>query len=611
MRSMPLSQLDNLRQTRTVNVARRGLHGRLAHGLGQRQARRHQLLGHQRRRPSTSSSPATVTSPATGSKPQTQTGLLTPGTGQLSSTNGTATVQLTDRDGGPFAGRTVSLSGASTQSATTNALGCAVFGYIPAGSYTIAVNGLVTIDSEPATDAITVYPGRASYNAMQVDTPATVRRELRAAGRPTFTTSMLWDQITVKNANLPAWRRRRSRARRAATRPSTDRASTRTSTASGSTPASARPTTRAPTTPTTSSRRRHAASPRSARATTRARLSVEMPTLRVNVTSSGCGEPRRRAVLVPHAGAGHVARHGLRQPRLRGPAGRPSHTSTATVVFDLALPFGRYRICAATRGRTSGTTGTATPAATTIDRRYTTTTTAGTEPHEPDRSGAHHAALAGRQADHDHDAEHRHDGEPGVPVLLMRRRLRQLNSDESGFTLPELLTAMVIGLVVLMAAFMLLDRTVASTARVSDRQEAVQRGRLTMELMTRQLRSQVCLADDTPILAGDDNSVTFYANLSSNPNSAQKRALRYVASEKRIYEDVYNGTGTYPALTFPASPTTTKELLRPVAQADEKVGSTMVTRPIFRYYRYDPATTTGDAPAADRRRSRRPRRARS
>ena len=175
----------------------------------------------------------------------------------------------------------------------------------------------------------------------------------------------------------------------------------------------------------------------------------------------------------------------------------------------------------------------------------------------------------------------------------MRRRLRRLHSEESGFTLPELLTAIVIGMVVLMAAFMLLDRTVASTARVSDRQEAVQRGRLTMELITRQLRSEVCLADDTPILAGDDNSVTFYANLSSNPNSAQKRALRYVAAEKRIYEDVYTGTGTYPALTFPASPTTSKELLRPVAQADEKVGSTMVPRPIFRYYRYTPGTTTG------------------
>ena len=81
---------------------------------------------------------------------------------------------------------------------------------------------------------------------------------------------------------------------------------------------------------------------------------------------------------------GHVARHRLRQPRLRGPARRPGHRpEPRPSQFDLALPFGKYRICAATRGRTSGTTGTATPAATTIDRRYTTTTTAGTSPTNP------------------------------------------------------------------------------------------------------------------------------------------------------------------------------------------------------------------------------------
>ena len=84
-----------------------------------------------------------------------------------------------------------------------------------------------------------------------------------------------------------------------------------------------------------------------------------------------------------------------------------------------------------------------------------------------------------------------------------------------------------------------------------------------------------------PIVAGDDNSVTFYANLSSNPNSAQKRAIRYVAAEKRFYQDIYNGTGTFPNLTFPASPSTSVELLRPVTQANEKVGTTYVVRPIF------------------------------
>jgi prepilin-type N-terminal cleavage/methylation domain-containing protein len=175
----------------------------------------------------------------------------------------------------------------------------------------------------------------------------------------------------------------------------------------------------------------------------------------------------------------------------------------------------------------------------------------------------------------------------------MKDRLRQLRSDQSGFTLPELITGMAIGLVVLMAAFMLLDRAVSGSTKLADRQEAVQRGRLTMELMTRQLRSQVCLGQAQPILSGDDNAVTFYSNLTSNPNTAQKRSLRYVASEKRFYQDVYNGTGTFPNLTFPSSPTTSNELLRPVTQTTEKVGSTYVTRPIFRYYKYVNNTTTG------------------
>ena len=175
----------------------------------------------------------------------------------------------------------------------------------------------------------------------------------------------------------------------------------------------------------------------------------------------------------------------------------------------------------------------------------------------------------------------------------MKERLRQLRSDQSGFTLPELITAMGIGLIVLLAAFMLLDRAVSGSTRLADRQEAVQRGRLTMELITRQLRSQVCLGQAQPILAGDDNSVTFYSNLSSNPNSAQKRSLRYVAAEKRLYEDVYNGTGTFPSLTFPASPSQSREMLKPMTQTTEKVGSAFVIRPIFRYYRYVNNTTTG------------------
>jgi prepilin-type N-terminal cleavage/methylation domain-containing protein len=172
----------------------------------------------------------------------------------------------------------------------------------------------------------------------------------------------------------------------------------------------------------------------------------------------------------------------------------------------------------------------------------------------------------------------------------MKRRLQSLRSDESGFTLPELLTAMVIGMVVLLAAFMLLDRAVSTSAKLSDRQDSTQRGRLAMEIVSRELRSQVCLGDGQPITAGNDTSVTFYANLSSSSNAADKRALRYVASEKRLYEDVYTGTGTFPTLAFPATPTRTRELLNPV----QSVVDATVTRPMFRYYKYKVGGTPGE-----------------
>src|ERR1700741_1774098 len=110
----------------------------------------------------------------------------------------------------------------------------------------------------------------------------------------------------------------------------------------------------------------------------------------------------------------------------------------------------------------------------------------------------------------------------------MRSRLRQLHTDESGFTLPELLTAMIVGMVVLFGAFMLIDHATSMSNAIANRQGASQRGRAAMEHVTTSLRSQVCLGESTePITAGNQNGVTFYANLSANPDSAQQRTLRY------------------------------------------------------------------------------------
>ena len=72
---------------------------------------------------------------------------------------------------------------------------------------------------------------------------------------------------------------------------------------------------------------------------------------------------------------------------------------------------------------------------------------------------------------------------------MMFNRLRQ----EDGFTLPELLITLVIGLTVALGALSLVDVTMRRSGEISARVEAVQSGRTAMDIMTRELRSQVCL----------------------------------------------------------------------------------------------------------------------
>lgn len=173
----------------------------------------------------------------------------------------------------------------------------------------------------------------------------------------------------------------------------------------------------------------------------------------------------------------------------------------------------------------------------------------------------------------------------------MRSRLRQLHADQSGFTLPELISAMVVGLIVLMAAFMLLDHANSVSSQISDRQDAVQRGRFAMETITRTLRSQVCLGESTePITAGNDNGVTFYANLTNNTDTAQRRMIFWDPTTKKITENIYDGVGTYPDLTFPTTPSRSRTLLESVAQMKESG----VTQPMFRFYTFKAGGAPGE-----------------
>jgi prepilin-type N-terminal cleavage/methylation domain-containing protein len=170
-------------------------------------------------------------------------------------------------------------------------------------------------------------------------------------------------------------------------------------------------------------------------------------------------------------------------------------------------------------------------------------------------------------------------------MRLIRRRL----SEERGFSLIELLMAMVIGMVILLAAFMLLDRTISASGQIADRSEALQRGRLSMDLISRELRSQVCLGDTAPIISGNDSSVSFYADLSDGSTPIKKRTLTYSSTTDTITETVVPGAGTYPALTFTGTATSVP-LLTKVKQILDPGN---VLRPMFRYYGYQTGSTDG------------------
>jgi prepilin-type N-terminal cleavage/methylation domain-containing protein len=172
----------------------------------------------------------------------------------------------------------------------------------------------------------------------------------------------------------------------------------------------------------------------------------------------------------------------------------------------------------------------------------------------------------------------------------MRHRF---NDDQRGFTLVELLTAISIGMIVLMAAFMVLDRTISASGQIADRSEALQRGRQAMSTITRELRSAVCVGNTFPIIAGTDTSVTFYADLTdgtSVANPIKQRQLSWASATNTITETVTPSAGTYPSLTFTGTAVSTP-LLTNVQQILDPPSNT--PRAMFRYYGYQTGTTNG------------------
>jgi type II secretory pathway pseudopilin PulG len=175
------------------------------------------------------------------------------------------------------------------------------------------------------------------------------------------------------------------------------------------------------------------------------------------------------------------------------------------------------------------------------------------------------------------------------PMTRLRR--------DDGFTLPEVLIAATIGFIVLAATLGLLESTVRLSFGMVAKTDSMQRGRLAMDNITQQLRSQVCLDLDTPaIVAGNGtqvtaNSVTLYVDFSDADGSTPplKRRIEFPTTafgSGDIRVLTYTTNDPTPAAgDFSSSPTSAGIVLENVVR-QRKPSNPAQEEPFLRYYAY-------------------------
>ncbi|MEA2217850.1 MAG: hypothetical protein QOJ35_476 [Solirubrobacteraceae bacterium] len=162
----------------------------------------------------------------------------------------------------------------------------------------------------------------------------------------------------------------------------------------------------------------------------------------------------------------------------------------------------------------------------------------------------------------------------------MRARL----ADERGFTLVELLAALVVGSIVLFAGFGLLDTAVRLQARSVDSLDATDRGRVAIDQISQSLAARLCLGGLPSLVDGRDDRVEFFASAAreSGPVSivVQRRRLSVISAG--IREEIWTGSPPLAPPDLPPASTTTPTSTRTIVSGVRPSGAT----PIFRYYAY-------------------------
>lgn len=146
---------------------------------------------------------------------------------------------------------------------------------------------------------------------------------------------------------------------------------------------------------------------------------------------------------------------------------------------------------------------------------------------------------------------------------------------EDGFSLIELLAALMIGMIIVLAAFDIMDSGLAVSGQVSARTDASQRGRQAVDQMTRLVRSSVCVNGQAPVLSATASQVTFTSDLSTGSTVPKKVQLSYSGGTRSITQTTWDGSGVEPTVTWPGA-SQTQTLLTDVDPEASK--------PVFDYW---------------------------
>jgi Tfp pilus assembly protein PilV len=176
---------------------------------------------------------------------------------------------------------------------------------------------------------------------------------------------------------------------------------------------------------------------------------------------------------------------------------------------------------------------------------------------------------------------------------------RMSSADDGGYTLIELMISMALTLVIVLAAFTLLEFTTRNVARTTERVHVTQAGRIVMERLMLELHSSCVSPGVAPIRSGSSSTVLRYISASgttANSTNVELHEVIFTAPAGKatgsLTEKSWPGTGTGPAYTFNEAATPTKQLLLTGVKQSQTEEATPTAIPVFRYYRY---YATGDA----------------